>query len=89
MSLSKDDRKEIADVMSEVLDERRQNDDTHRKQHVFVGILIDERESRKRRWEKIKTQIAGWGIISALSFLAWLGLKAYELWDAVKHSPHS
>ena len=35
--------------------------------HRFINQLIEERERKKERVEKIKTQVWGWGIIVLLS----------------------
>ena len=54
-------------------------EDMHREQHAFLTELIDEFRRRRERNEKIKAQVGGWAIITALS---GLGTAAYHgfLW---------
>jgi hypothetical protein len=54
-------------------------EDMHREQHAFLTELIDEFKRKRERHEKIKAQVGGWAIITALSVL---GTAAYHgfLW---------
>jgi hypothetical protein len=54
-------------------------EDMHREQHAFLTELIDEFKRKRERHEKIKEQVGGWAIITALS---GLGTAAYHgfLW---------
>jgi len=59
---------ELKKALEEVLDARAPVDkETHIKHHEFVDILIEERQKKKERNEKIKTQVIGWGILAILS----------------------
>ena len=47
----------------------------HTAQHEFVRVWIAEVQRKAARWEKIKTQVAGWLVISALGAI---GTAAYH-----------
>ncbi len=62
------DEKRLVELMEQVLDARRRIDaDTHAEHHSFVQLLIDERRVRKERWEKVRSHVYGWGIITAIT----------------------
>jgi hypothetical protein len=46
-------------------------------EHEFLRTLIHREQIRAERWEKIKTQVLGWGIIAVAG---WLGT---VVWDNV------
>lgn len=47
--------------------------DTHR---LFVDQWIERERAKAERWEKIETQVLGWGIVSAIGALgAFAGRK--------------
>ena len=49
--------------------------DLHREQHAFLTEWIEEQRIRKERREKIKTQVFGWAIVTALGSI---GTAAYH-----------
>lgn len=60
-------KSELIDAFKQALHAERSIDDpTHRDHHEFVKIMIEERERRIARAEKIKAQVGGWMIIAAL-----------------------
>lgn len=59
------DKEEIKEAFREVLEEEGAYSD-HRE---FVEHLMEKQKRRDARWEKIKTQVVGWSIISALTFI--------------------
>ena len=48
-----------------------------REEHDFIAMLIRREQIRFDRWEKIKTQVLGWGIIA---IAGWIGV---IVWDNV------
>ena len=47
----------------------------HREQHAFIAEWIEEIKRKRERREKIKTQVAGWAVVSALGSI---GTGAYH-----------
>ena len=47
----------------------------HREHHEFIKTWIEERRTRRERNEKIKAQVAGWGIVTLLGSI---GTAAYQ-----------
>ena len=63
---------QIAKVINAVLDKRRGEDIEHKEHHAFVNLMIQREERKKEMWNKVKTQVLGWGIIAIVgSFGAW------------------
>jgi hypothetical protein len=61
------EKQELLDTFNEVLSARsRINNDIHTEHHDFIQILIEREERKKERWEKVKTQVLGWGIIGMI-----------------------
>ena len=55
------------DLMRDVIDERVKVDaGIHAAHHEFISQWIEIAKIRKRRCEKIRTQVFGWGIIATL-----------------------
>lgn len=52
---------------------------THSKHHEYIQSQIDANRISAERWEKIKTQVLGWGVIAIVGWLGKLVL------DAVAH----
>ncbi len=42
-------------------------EDIHREHHEFIREWIEERKIKRARSEKIRTQVSGWALVSALS----------------------
>lgn len=61
--------------MVEAMKEAMTADSTHADHHRFIQLCIEREERRRSRWEKIRTQVAGWGIIS---LLAAIGTAVYQ-----------
>jgi hypothetical protein len=63
-----------AEVASQIMPE-----DIHREHHQLIGEMIAEMKRKRERHEKIKAQVGGWAIITALS---GIGTGAYQafLW---------
>lgn len=79
------EKKDIVDAVNEVLDSRQDKNIEHKEHHAFIRMLIEERRRRQDRWEKIRTQLWGWAIISAIaSFLGALGYAAAQ-WVKSNH----
>lgn len=47
----------------------------HREQHAFISEWMEEMRIKRERREKIKTQVFGWAIVSALGSI---GTAAYH-----------
>lgn len=47
----------------------------HREHHEFIGEWIEAQRVKRDRMEKIKTQVAGWAIVSVLG---GIGTGAYH-----------
>ena len=74
-------RKDITEAVNEVLTARRSIDETsHFEHHNYVGALIERERKRTERNEKIKTQVIGWGVVTAIGGIG------YAIWEAVKAS---
>jgi glycyl-tRNA synthetase (class II) len=48
---------------------------THAKHHEYINSQIEMNAIAKERWEKVKTQTLGWGI---LALAGWLGTVVLE-----------
>jgi hypothetical protein len=60
----------IISAVNKALDNRDSIDKlTHRKHHDFIDSLIQAKEKKLLRWEKIRVQVTGWSIITVLSGL--------------------
>lgn len=49
--------------------------DVHREQHAFIGEWIEEIKRKREMREKIKTQVAGWALVT---FLGSIGTGTYH-----------
>ena len=69
--ISKEDLKEVLDAS---LNELKWVDQaTHKEHHSFVESLIEKEHRKQERWEKIKTQVLGWGIMVVVGSIgAWV-----------------
>ena len=50
-------------------------EELHREHHDFIKTWIERQKRKDERWDKIKTQVGGWGIIA---FLSGVGKGVYE-----------
>lgn len=41
-------------------------EELHREHHDFIKTWIEKQKRKEERWDKIKTQVGGWAIVSAL-----------------------
>lgn len=79
------DKAFLASALREVLNEQRSIDDeTHRHDHEFIKFLKEREERRIARWEKIRQQVYGWGIIMLLGSI---GTAVYQFF--IKGNGHS
>lgn len=61
---------ELKRLLHDVLTEYKAiNDEVHASHHAFIEMMITREERRVQRWETIKTQVGGWGVILALGFI--------------------
>ena len=75
------DKKEIKEALAELFDDRARIDsETHKTHHDFVATLIVNQERSFERWEKIKTQVIGAGVLMAVgAILTAVGHYVIEL----------
>lgn len=79
------DRETLVSVLREVLHEHRTIDDeTHRTDHEFIKFLKEREERKIARWEKVRQQVYGWGIIMAIGSI---GTAVYQFF--IKGNGHS
>lgn len=45
------------------------DEELHATHHQFIEMMMEKEERRIARWEKIRTQVYGWGIITALGLI--------------------
>ena len=58
---------EIVESFRQALhDERSIDDETHRDHHNYIKMIVLKEKIKADRNEKIKAQVFGWGIITAL-----------------------
>lgn len=64
------DKEELKRLLHDVLTEYKAiNDEVHASHHAFIEMMIKKEERKVQRWETIKTQVGGWGIILVLAFI--------------------
>jgi len=78
---------ELKEAINEVLDERDAFDGrTHSDHHRFVEEWIEERKRKEERYERLRQQVIGWGIITVLT---GVGYGSYHLFvEFVKKVTH-
>jgi len=54
-------------------------DEEHREHHAFMHEWIAEIKAKRERREKIKTQVAGWAIVTALGSIGTGGYKLFQV----------
>jgi len=70
------EKSELVEALREVLHENRTIiDEIHQEHHDYIALLLKREQRKEERWEKIKTQVFGWG---AISFLSAIGLAVYN-----------
>lgn len=65
-----------AEVASQIMPE-----ELHREHHALIAEMIAEMKRKRERHEKIKAQVGGWAIITALS---GIGTGVYQAFIALK-----
>jgi len=56
--------------------EESMNRHVHDSHHVYVDTMIERNKREQERWEKIKSQVLGWGIIAIAGWIGKLVLDA-------------
>lgn len=76
--------KRLVKAIVEEMDKRRSvSAEEHRAHHAFLDAWIQKEQRKEERWNKVRTQLTGWGIIT---FLGGIGAGAYHLWQyVIKH----
>ena len=81
------DEQLLRTVINEILDERDSfSGRTHSDHHRFVEEMIARERRKVERRERLRQQVAGWAIITALT---GLGVGVYQMFvDLVKRLSH-
>ncbi len=75
--MNESERQEMIALFNATLDGRDRIDAvTHKVHHDQYAADLDERKIKRERWETIRRQVMGWGIIVALTTI---GTAAYKL----------
>lgn len=60
-------REEMKEIVHEVFDAKWAKEmDVHEDHHRFIDTMIKKEERAQQRWETIKTQVLGWGVIALI-----------------------
>ena len=74
--MKEEDILQIKSNLNQTLDERDSIDhQTHSKHHDYIDLLIKESNVRAVRYEAIRRQVIGWGIVT---FLTAIGIFFYN-----------
>lgn len=52
--------------------------EVHREQHAFIGEWIEEVKRKREMREKIKTQVAGWAVVTMLGSIGTGAYHAFQ-----------
>jgi hypothetical protein len=78
--MNEQERENLKAVLTEFFDDRKSIEEaTHIAHHTFIGTLIDEKQAKIDRMNKVKTHVIGWSMVSAIStfgYAVWEGAKA-------------
>lgn len=75
---------ELKVIFNDVLDTRRGIDgEQHREDHEFIKILKEREMARQQRIERLKTQVIGFGMITAIGGV--LSAVGYAVMQWVQH----
>lgn len=69
--MTPEDRQEIITEFNKALDRRRGEDIQHKEHHAFVSLMIEKERIKQQRWEAIRRQVLGWGVIVLLSGIGY------------------
>lgn len=59
-------------VFVQVLDERRSiNEETHKKDHDFLHVMMQREKRREDLVENTKKQVLGWSMIAVIGFIGY------------------
>lgn len=89
--MTPEERKEIAEVFSAVLEERRGVEaDKHANHHRFLEMMIAREAKREERRERVRQQVAGWAVIMAVTGFFAAAAYAANHWfeELVKRVSH-
>ena len=67
-ALTDDDLQALAAVFEST---RAMPQDLHRKHHEFVDRWIEKEKRKSERWERTKTHVMGWGIVTAIGGIGY------------------
>ena len=70
--MTEDEKKEMLQVLSKVLDAHRGVDSkTHEAHHRYIETEIDRRSDALHYWQSVRKQITGWSIIVLLTGIGY------------------
>lgn len=79
------DEQFVTSRIKALLDEKFGEGSSHHKHHDYIQMCIERERRRREMWEKVKTQVLGWGIIAMIGFL---GKIAWDSWQHYLHNIH-
>ena len=80
--MKEEDRKEFVKLLNETLDGRDRIDAvTHKIHHDLIAEDIENRQIKRERWETIRRQVIGWGIVT---ILLMIGTAVYNYFFTVR-----
>lgn len=53
----------------------------HKSHHDFIRLMVENQKSKTERWEKVKTNVWGWMIITVLG---GIGTAVYHGWQFLR-----
>lgn len=81
-------KEEMAVVLDEVLNRRRDIDnDTHKHDHEFIKMMREREERHARLWMKFKTSVVGSIAMAVVGALLWLGNLVMATWHNGQAGP--
>lgn len=68
------DKKELAEVLREVLHDHRQiDDDMHASHHAYIEMEMKRKERHSELLQKFKLSLVGTAAMAVVGFLIWVG----------------
>lgn len=73
-----EDKQEIVDLFNQSLDNRERIDSvTHKAHHDQYALDLEKRTIREERWEAVRRQVTGWGIVGLLTAVGTATYKTF------------
>jgi len=79
------DKEDVVAAIHDALESRAKvNNELHTEHHAFIESLIKREERKSQMWQKIKTQVLGWGILGVVGAI---GTAVYHTFFNVPPAP--